>query len=117
MSNSANRWTVGDGYLDALRAAGESNAITEMLTLAVAAADQACRFDIEWGCAEVQADGQLWIDTAQRSADAQQLPDNDAQQRYAAQLVRALRYLELRGHLLKHPAYPRLVRFAEEAPH
>ncbi len=117
MTNASNRWTVGDGFLDALKAAGEANAITEMLTLAVSISDQAARFDIEWGCAEVQADGLVWLDTAQRSAMAAQLPDEEARQRYAAQLVRALRFLELREHLVKHPTYPRLVRFAEEAPH
>lgn len=105
------RYTTGHAFLEAL--AGESNEVTEMVTLAVAIADQGCRFDLEYGCTFVMLDSGEWIDTANPSPDVAAMPA-DARERYRTQLARALRYLDLRGHLLRNPSFPTLIRFSEE---
>lgn len=107
----ANDYTTGRGFLEALR--GETNEVTEMVTLAVAIADQGCRFDLEYGCTFVMLDSGEWIDTARASPDVLAMP-LDARERYRVQCVRAIRYLDLRGHLLRNPTFPSLVRFSEE---
>lgn len=107
----ANRWTTGRGFLEALRE--ESNEITEMLTLAVAVSDQYSQFDIEYGCTVVVLGSGEWIDTAQPSPEVIAM-DEGARRRFGNQLARAIRYLDLRGQLLRNPGFPHLVRFATE---
>lgn len=91
-----------------------ANPITEMLTLSVAIADQMSRFDIEWGCMVVVLPNGQWFDTSieGRSPDAQQL-NPDEQKRLQNQIVRAQRYLLLRGQLQRNRVYASLVRFVD----
>lgn len=103
-----NEWTRGNGFLRALRE--ESNEITEMLTLSVAIADACSRFDIEFGCTFVSLANGEWHDTSRMSPEVEQM-DPQAQQRYGNQLARAMRYLDLRGQIVRNPTFPALVRF------
>lgn len=107
----ANRWTTGRGFLEAL--SGEANEITEMLTLAVAVADQGCQFDLEYGCTAITLASGEWIDTAQPSPEVIAM-DAESRTRFGNQLARAIRYLDLRGQLLRNPGFPMLVRFVSE---
>lgn len=114
MDKGPDIYTVGRGFLAAL--AGETNAVTEMVTLAVAIADQSARFDIEFGCTVVMVagdNGGEWIDTHQPSEEVLAM-DRDARQRYGNQLVRAMRYLELRDQIERHPTFHLLIRFSDE---
>lgn len=106
----ANQWTTGRGFLEAI--SEEANEVTEMLTLAVAIADQGARFDLEFGCTIVTTNTGEWLDTGTMSPQVKAMAE-DAQRRYGNSLARALRYIDLRGQLLRNPAYPHLVRFAE----
>lgn len=115
MSGGADEFTRGRGYLASL--SEESNAVTEMLTLAVAIADQSAQFDVSYACRFVVLDSGEWIDTSAPSPEAEQMPP-EGKARIANQLGRAMRYLDLRDLIVRHPAYPRLLRFAEaEALH
>lgn len=115
MSNAPDIYTTGRGFLAALE--GESDAVTEMLTIAVAIADQSARFDIEFGCATVVLGSGEWVDTGTPSPEVTGMPE-DARDRYRVQLLRAMRYLELRGQLVRHGSFPNLLRYqTEEATH
>lgn len=109
MNSPANQWTTGRGFLESIR--DEANEVTEMLTLSVAIADQSARFDLEYGCTFVTLSSGEWLDTSTQSPELRAMPE-EAQRRFGNQLARAMRYLDLRGQLLRNPAYPHLVRFA-----
>jgi hypothetical protein len=69
----------------------------ERLRLATALADLVARSDVETNCAVEQLGQRAWHDTSQ--------PDP-----HSLDLTRSLRYLELRGHLQRHPVQRHLVR-------
>lgn len=110
---AATKDTVGSNFLACIQ--DLANPITEMVTLAVAIADQGARFDIQWACNEVVLSSGQWLDTSisGRSAGARQLQPEE-QCRMQNQLVRAQRYLLLRGQLQRNTAYASLVRFIDE---
>jgi hypothetical protein len=114
MKSAGNEFTIGRGFLEALR--GEANEITEMLTLAVAVADQGCRFDIEYGSTPVVIESGEWLDISAPSSDVCAMP-TEARERFQTQVARALRYLDLRGQLVRHPTFETLFRFEEERLH
>lgn len=79
--------------------AGVAAKNSEVVDIAVEIADSVARSDIEVECLTVELDGERYYDTS--------LPDPED----AAWVGRATRYLQLRGHLIRHPDMPHLVRW------
>ena len=75
----------------------------EATTLALEIADEAARSDVEVYCYETSADGHRWYDTASA-------PPEDVEW-----VGRALRYLDLRKLMIRHPDHPQLVRWERES--
>lgn len=72
---------------------------SEVTTLALELADETARSDVEVYCGEYQLSGQRWYDTTSA-------PPEDVEW-----VERALRYLDLRGLLIRHTQRPHLVRW------
>ena len=76
---------------------------SEVDRLAKELADAQARCEIEFYCAAERVDGQAWYDTSAEIVDTQEV---------RAGVDQALRYLDLRGTMQRHPTQPVLVRFA-----
>ena len=74
----------------------------EVDRLAQELADDLARSDIECECAPATADGEEWYDTAAEFDEAPEVRQG---------ITKALRYLDLRGTMQRHPTQPALVRF------
>lgn len=89
----------------------------ELVQLAMDIADYSARFDIDYACTVVMMNDGEWIDTAEPAPDVASMPADD-REILLMQVLRAMRYLDLRGHLEHHPLFPKLIRFSElKAPH
>lgn len=75
----------------------------EQVRLAHEIADDAARAEIECECGAMQLGTRSWYDTT---------AVEDAVPEYQAGVDRALRYLDLRGRVQRHPVEKHLVRFA-----
>lgn len=76
---------------------------SEVERLAKEIADAQARCEIEFYCHGERVDGQAWYDTSAEIVDTQEI---------RAGVDQALRYLDLRGAMQRHPTRPVLVRFA-----
>lgn len=76
--------------------------LTMCLQIATEVADEETRADIETNCTFERMGRLTWYDTTLPTTAG---PEIDAS------INRALRYLELRGHLVQHPVQKHLVRF------
>ena len=76
--------------------------IHEMQRLATELADAVARSAIECECQAVIADGKQWYDSADDCDEAHEVRQG---------ITKALRYLDLRGTMQRHPTQPALVRF------
>ena len=75
---------------------------SEIDRLAKDLADESARSEIEVYCRTERVDGHEWYDTSAEIVDAQEV---------RAGVDQALRYLDLRGTMQRHPTQPVLVRF------
>ena len=75
---------------------------SEVDRLAKDLADESARSEIEVYCRTERVDGHEWYDTSAEIVDAQEV---------RAGVDQALRYLDLRGTMQRHPTQPVLVRF------
>jgi len=76
---------------------------SEVTTLALELADEAARSDIKVCCYETSADGHRWYDLTRT-------PPDDVEW-----VERAVRYLDLRKLMIRHPDHPQLVRWERES--
>jgi hypothetical protein len=75
----------------------------ERLRLAQQIADEAARAEIECNCAAERLGTRSWYDTKRSNAGGDPV--------YFEGVQRALRYLDLRGRVIRHPVQIHLVRF------
>lgn len=83
--------------------------MTELDTLAHELAYSTARADIECYCASQSADGTM----AARWWDTEDIPNQPPET--VADIQLAVRYLDLRGKLVRHPEHPEWVRLLAEA--